>query len=103
MVNENGLKEPPPPAIVTFAVPVTAQVGMGLGEGLALGDGLGLGEGLGVWASVWVAPIVRKIAPRVATAHRFQNGRVACGACAAAWFRLKIVMISSRLVFVEGT
>jgi hypothetical protein len=47
MVNEKGLNEPPPPAIATLAVPVTAQLGwgLGLGDGLALGDGLGLGEG----------------------------------------------------------
>jgi hypothetical protein len=95
MVNENGLKEPPPPAIETLAVPVTAQVGIGLGEGLAPGEGLGLGEGLGVWASIWLAPTVRKIAPRVLTAHRIQNGRLACGA-RVAWFCLKIVMVSSR-------
>jgi hypothetical protein len=53
-VNENGLKAPPPPVIVTLAVAVGLQpgCGLGLGEGLALGKGLGLGDGLGVWASV---------------------------------------------------
>ena len=61
-VKENGLKEPPPPAIVTFAAPVATQVGNGLGEGLAFGDGLGLG--LGVWANAWVALNSRKINPR---------------------------------------
>ena len=45
MVSENGLKAPPPPAIVTFAVLVNAQPGSGLGDGLAFGEGLGLGEG----------------------------------------------------------
>jgi hypothetical protein len=45
MVSENGLKPPPPPAIVTLAVLVKAQLGNGLGDGLALGEGLGLGEG----------------------------------------------------------
>jgi hypothetical protein len=48
MVSENGLKPPPPPAIVTLAVLVKAQLGsgLGLGDGLALGDGLGLGDGV---------------------------------------------------------
>ncbi len=48
MVSENGLKAPPPPAIVTLAVLVKAQLGsgLGLGEGLALGEGLGLGDGV---------------------------------------------------------
>jgi len=52
MVSEKGLKDPPPPVMVTLAVPVKAQPGngFGLGEGLALGEGLGLGEGL-AWAS----------------------------------------------------
>jgi hypothetical protein len=63
MVSENGLKAPPPPAIVTLVAATGLQtgIGLGLGEelalGLGLGDGLVLGEGLGLgdgltWASV---------------------------------------------------
>ena len=67
MVSENGLKEPPPPAIVTLAAATGLQAGCGLGlgdglvpgDGLALGDGLGLGEGL-TWARARVEPRPRK-------------------------------------------
>lgn len=60
MVSENGLKEPPPPAIVTFAAATGLQTGcgLGLGDGLVpgegLGEALGLGEGLMPWASARV-------------------------------------------------
>lgn len=83
MVRENGLNAPPPPAIVTLAVLVTSQLGIGLG----LGDGLGLEA----WASAWVAPTLRKITPSVTAAHWIQNGRFGCGVwgerldCAACW------------------
>jgi len=50
MVNENGLKAPPPPAIETLAAASGLQpgCGLGLGDGLVpgLGEGLGLGEGV---------------------------------------------------------
>jgi len=70
MVSENGLNEPPPPAIVTLVVAVGMQAGcgFGLGEGLALGEGLGLGEG--VCAGEIVALAQRAIALRAATAQR---------------------------------
>ena len=52
MVSENGLKEPPPPEIVTFSAATGLQAGCTVGEGLALGEGLaeglGLGDGLGL-------------------------------------------------------
>lgn len=89
MVSENGLKAPPPAAIVTLEVLVKAQpgIGIGLGDGLALGDGLGLEA----WASVWVAPALRKITPSVTTAHWIQDGRFVGGVWGerldcAAWF-----------------
>jgi hypothetical protein len=69
------LNAPPPPAIVTLAVLVTSQLGIGLGEGLALGDGLGLEP----WASVWVAPMLRKMTPSATAAHWVQSGRFGCG------------------------
>jgi hypothetical protein len=108
IVSEDGLNEPPPPAIDMLAVPVGTQVGwglglgeglvpgeglglgdglvpgegLGLGEGLVPGEGLGLGDGLvpgeglglGLWASVAVAPTLRKIRPRVMTMHWIQRG-----------------------------
>jgi hypothetical protein len=97
MVSEDGLNEPPPPAIDMLAVPVGTQLGCGLGEGLGLGeelgpgeglglgdalgpgdglgDGLALGEGLGLglWASVAVAPTLRKMTPRVRTSQWIQR------------------------------
>lgn len=91
MVSELGLNEPPPPAIDMLAVLVATQLGCGLGlgeelgpgeglglgemlgpgDGLGLGDALGLGEGLGLtpWASVTLAPALRKSTPRVMTTH----------------------------------
>jgi hypothetical protein len=55
MASKLGLKEPPPPAIVTLENAIGSQIGCGLGLGLGLwpglGDGLGLwpGDGLGLW------------------------------------------------------
>jgi hypothetical protein len=104
MVSEEGLNEPPPPAIDMLAVPVGTQLGCGLGEGLELGpgeglglgeipgeglglgeipgEGLGLGEalglgdglGLGPWASVTFALAPRKSTPRMTTTHWIQSG-----------------------------
>lgn len=69
IVSENGLNEPPPPAIETLVVAVTTQPGCGLG----LREGLG--EGVGVWASVSPGLIARKIAliARMA-AERIERG-----------------------------
>jgi hypothetical protein len=80
MVSENGLKEPPPPEIVTPAEPVGVQVcglgdGLGLGEKLGLGDGLGLGEGLIPWAKVRFAPTPRRIKARRTTTILIQDAR----------------------------
>jgi hypothetical protein len=88
MDSENGLKAPPPPAIVTLAVLVATQLGSGLG----LGDGLGLGEGLGLeaWAHVCVTPALRKITLTMTTANWIQSGRLISRGCeerliCAAW------------------
>jgi hypothetical protein len=51
--------------------------GEGLGDGLALGEGLGLGP----WASVAVAPTLRKIRPMAMTTHWIQSGRFICRVC----------------------
>ena len=85
MVRENGLNDPPPPAIVTLAVLVKAQLGngLGLGEGLVPGEGLALGDGLGLeaWASDCVAPALRKMTPSATAANWTQNGRFGWGWC----------------------
>ena len=78
MVRENGLKEPPPPAMVTLAAASGLQAGvrLGLGEGLALGEelALGLGEelGLGEGVCAWDIGALRamEIAVMATTAQR---------------------------------
>jgi hypothetical protein len=47
IVSEDGLNEPPPPAIDMLALAIGLQFGDGLGDGLVPGDGDGLAEGLG--------------------------------------------------------
>jgi hypothetical protein len=71
-VSENGLKEPPPPEIVTLASAIGLQAGEGLGLGEALGEGLGLGEG--VCASEMVVPAMRRIVLMITAARRTPNG-----------------------------
>ena len=87
MVNVNGLKPPPPPAIVTLAVAIGSQFGCGLGDGLGdgeelgpgdglvLGEALGEGLGLGLCASVTVAPTLRKIRLMAMTNHWIKSNR----------------------------
>lgn len=101
MVNENGLKAPPPPAIETLAVATGLQTGcgLGLGEELGLGEGLvlGLGEGLGegVCAFENVAVTHKAMALRAVIAQR----RNACvGAEAERWWLFKVVVIVFPLV-----
>jgi hypothetical protein len=60
--------------------------GEGLGDGLMPGEGLGLmpGEGLGLgpWASVMVAPVLKKSMPMKTATHWVQRAlgtRRACG------------------------
>jgi hypothetical protein len=86
IVNENGLKEPPPPEMVTPAEPVGVQVcglgdGLGLGERPGLGDGLGLGEGLTPWAKIPLGPAPRKIRLRRTTMIGLQKERFASRVC----------------------
>jgi hypothetical protein len=90
MVNEVGLNGPPPPEIVMLALAIGLQLGPGdglgdglmPGDGLGLGDGLmpgdGLGDGLGPWASVTVAPALKKSTPMMRTTHWIQSGCFTC-------------------------
>jgi hypothetical protein len=107
MVSEKGLKEPPPPAIVTLvaAAGMQAGCGFGLGEGLVPGDGLALGEGLALGDGLGLIPCAKA---RVEPTLKKRRVRRMASACIQDWVdgslrpTVRMVVIFFFRLFVPG-